>query len=260
MKKISSILNNNKNQILREWVEKAQDSLKFLDEVEIEAQSKDILERFIELLRKSEENNSLVTDKKELDNLLKNIIIQWTKYEVKVYDVSKYLLTLEDVIYDYIKNEVNLEEWRTVAKLIANIVSFVNSSYLEIKEEIINSFTETIKEVEIPILRINYQTILIPLTGIIDSEKAMRLMKKTLINIREKNITNVVLDIEGVPIIDTDVANQLIKLERGVRLMGAKLVISGFRPEVAETMTHLDIELNIPTTSTLELALKKLSQ
>ena len=109
---------------------------------------------------------------------------------------------------------------------------------------------------EIPILQLDSNTILVPLIGFIDSQKALNLMRKVLEKIRRDKTLNVIVDIEGIPVIDTEVAHQFLRLYRGVKAIGAKLVMSGITPAVAETMVHLEIDLPIPTRATLELAIK----
>ena len=109
---------------------------------------------------------------------------------------------------------------------------------------------------DIPILKMDSDTILVPLIGFLDSEKSMTLVRKILQTIRKEETLKVILDIEGIPVIDTEVANQFLKLYRAVKIIGAKLIISGITPAVAETMVHLDIDLPILTKANLELAIK----
>ena len=79
---------------------------------------------------------------------------------------------------------------------------------------------------------------------------------QTFEKIRKDKTLKVIVDIEGIPVIDTEVAHQFLRLYRGIKAIGAKLVMSGITPAVAETMVHLEIDLPIPTRATLELAIE----
>jgi len=109
---------------------------------------------------------------------------------------------------------------------------------------------------DIPILRLDDDTILIPLIGFLDSQKAFDLIKKILTTIKEKNTLKVIVDIEGIPVIDTEIANQFLRLHRAIKIIGAQLIMSGITPAVAETLVHLEIDLPIKTRADLKLAIE----
>lgn len=115
---------------------------------------------------------------------------------------------------------------------------------------------QLIADMEIPILDINDSTALIPLIGILDSVKSQKLMENILITIKENTLKIVIIDIEGIMIVDSAVAAHLIKITKATKLMGCTTILSGIAPEVAQTIVNLGINLDgILTTSTLKDAL-----
>jgi len=97
-----------------------------------------------------------------------------------------------------------------------------------------------------------------PIVGIIDSKRAVDIMNKSLSSIAETQARTLVLDISGVAMVDTAVANHLIKITKAAVLMGCKAIISGISPAIAQTITELGIDLSsIHTTSTIESALRE---
>ncbi len=157
--------------------------------------------------------------------------------------------------------EQNDEEgWQAliaVQSTVDEMALLVYDTLVELRNATIRRQAEAFRKVSIPLLRLRGDTLLIPLVGAVDSEKAMLLMRQTLNTIRNWGVNKVILDIEGVSLIDTHVAGQLVKLNTAIRLMGAQMIISGMSPEVAETMVHLGIDLDIPTTSILQHAVEQ---
>ena len=96
----------------------------------------------------------------------------------------------------------------------------------------------------------------IPLTGTVDSKRAQQIMEMVLNKILTTESKVIILDILGVPFVDTAVANHLIKISRAAKLMGCDCIISGMSPAVAQTLVHLGIDMgDIITTTTLKDAL-----
>ena len=178
-----------------------------------------------------------------------------TKYEITPKEISHFLENLIKIIE---QADLNLEsnDILIINKIVYSLALEIYEEFKEKQAEIIQKQLKTIKRMEIPILKLNSNTILVPLIGFMDSEKALNLMRNILESIRKEHTLNVIVDIEGIPVIDTEVANQFVRIYRGVKAIGAKMVMSGITPAVAETMVHLDIDLPIPTRANLELAIK----
>ncbi len=221
----------NKEQILEKWVSSSNLDL---EEVEIRLQ----YAKLLEIILKTMENENT-------DTLIEDFVENITKYEITPKEIVESLMNLIDILEDnkYIKS-------------IYAVGFKVYEEFNNTKNRLIQKQIETIKQMDIPILKMDSDTILVPLIGFLDSEKSITLIRKILQTIRKEETLKVILDIEGIPVIDTEVANQFLKLYRAIKIIGAKLIISGITPVVAETMVHLDIDLPIPTRANLELAIK----
>ena len=114
-------------------------------------------------------------------------------------------------------------------------------------------------EMATPVTKIWNGVLFAPIVGIIDSKRAVDIMEKTLSSIAENRAGTLVIDISGVAVVDTAVANHLIKITKAAVLMGCQSVISGISPAIAQTITELGVELgSVRTTSTIESALQEI--
>lgn len=111
------------------------------------------------------------------------------------------------------------------------------------QEATIKAQAALLAELSTPLLRIGAGALVLPLVGALDSHRAARVVEGLLQAIEEQRAELVILDITGVPLVDTQVANVLIQAARAVRLLGATTVLTGIRPDVAQTMVALGVDL-----------------
>lgn len=104
--------------------------------------------------------------------------------------------------------------------------------------------TRTIRELSTPILNIHQGVLLLPLVGVLDSDRASHAIDTLLTRVTEVQARIVILDITGVPTVDTNVANVLIQAARATSLLGARAILCGIRPEVAQVAVNLGINLS----------------
>jgi anti-anti-sigma regulatory factor len=120
------------------------------------------------------------------------------------------------------------------------------------QEEIIRHQQATLAELSTPLLSISESTVVMPLVGAVDSRRVQQMMDALLSGVAESRASIVILDITGVSVVDTQVANAFIRASQAVRLLGACVVLTGIRPEVAQTLVGLGVDLStIITRSTL---------
>jgi PAS domain S-box-containing protein len=120
------------------------------------------------------------------------------------------------------------------------------------QEEIIGQQQATLAELSTPLLTISDTTVVMPLVGSIDSRRVTQFMETLLTGVSTSRASTVILDITGVIIVDTQVANAFIQASQAVSLLGAQVVLTGIRPEVAQTLVGLGVDLRgIITRSTL---------
>ena len=128
---------------------------------------------------------------------------------------------------------------------------------LEEKLNLIEQQRKAIEELSTPIIKIWERVLVLPLIGTLDTRRSQRLTESLLTDIAATQTKVTILDITGVPTVDSAVANHLLKTVAAVQLLGAECVITGIRPEVAQTMVHLGVDLSgVETLSTLAEGLK----
>jgi rsbT co-antagonist protein RsbR len=132
------------------------------------------------------------------------------------------------------------------------------------REEVIVRQQREISELSTPVVKLWEGVLALPIIGTLDSERTQVVMENLLQSIVENGADLAIIDITGVPTVDTLTAQHLLKTIAAARLMGADCIISGIRPQIAQTMVHLGVELNVISKATLAdafaLALRKLGK
>lgn len=130
-------------------------------------------------------------------------------------------------------------------------------TFLKAREEVIRSQQSDMLELSTPVVQIWDGIVALPLIGTLDSNRTSIVMETLLQTIVQTRSEIAIIDITGVPTVDTQVAQHLLKTVAAARLMGADCIISGIRPQIAQTMVHLQIDLgNVITKATMAEALK----
>ncbi len=122
-------------------------------------------------------------------------------------------------------------------------MAHLGEAYLETKEKIIAQQQEAIRELTMPVLQVDAHLLVIPLVGMLDSQRARQLIETLLTGIRDRRARGVVLDVTGMPVVDTGVANHLVQAVDAARLMGAVVAITGVSPAMAQTLVGLGAKL-----------------
>ncbi len=124
-------------------------------------------------------------------------------------------------------------------------------------EERVEESEETIKELSTPVINVWDNIIAMPLVGVIDTMRAEQITENLLEAIKETEAEVAILDVSGVPVIDTEVADRLIRTVKAASLLGTESIIVGIRPDIAESMVHLGVDLSgIETHSSLQTGLE----
>lgn len=123
--------------------------------------------------------------------------------------------------------------------------------FLASREEVIGRQGQEIAELSTPVVRLWDGILALPLIGTLDSARTGVVMENLLQAIVDEEAEIAIIDITGVPTVDTLVAQHLLKTVAAARLMGADCIVSGIRPQIAQTMVHLGVELNVVSKATL---------
>jgi PAS domain S-box-containing protein len=122
-----------------------------------------------------------------------------------------------------------------------------------LQEQVIAAQQAALRELSTPLIPISNGVVAMPLIGSIDSTRTQQVIETLLSGVAESRATTAILDITGVPVVDTQVADGLLRAAQAVRLLGAQVILTGIRPEVAQTLVGLGLNLSgIVTHSTLQ--------
>ena len=117
-------------------------------------------------------------------------------------------------------------------------------SFVDERERVIRQQQDSIRELSTPVLPVRERLLILPIIGVLDTERARQLTGQLLIAIRTHRAKVVVIDITGVPDVDEAVANYLVRTVDASRLMGASVIITGLSPEIARTLVTIGVDLS----------------
>jgi rsbT co-antagonist protein RsbR len=133
-------------------------------------------------------------------------------------------------------------------RLIDALGLFTAEAFLRSREDVIRRQQEELIELSTPVVKLWAGVVAVPLIGTLDSARTQVVMESLLERIVETDSTIAIIDITGVPTVDTLVAQHLLKTVAAARLMGADCIVSGIRPQIAQTIVHLGLDLSEVTT------------
>ncbi|PQO32302.1 STAS domain-containing protein [Bremerella cremea] len=163
-----------------------------------------------------------------------------------------------DVLYDQsLSHERYARSLKAITKLIMLDTAIVVDTYMRQTHYIIAEQHDSLMQMSTPVTEVWNDILMLPIVGIIDSKRAQDIMTAVLHKIADTHSRSLILDISGVAVVDTAVANHLIKITKATRLMGCTCTISGVSPAIAQTIVELGINVgDIRTTATLKDALR----
>ncbi len=146
---------------------------------------------------------------------------------------------------------------RAVTKLMHADTAVVVDTFMKLTKQTISEQSEALMEMSTPVTALWEDILMLPVVGIIDSKRSQDIMNAMLSKISATQSKIIILDISGVAIVDTAVANHLIKITKATKLMGCECLISGISPTIAQTVVELGIDVgDVQTTATLRDALQ----
>jgi rsbT co-antagonist protein RsbR len=182
-------------------------------------------------------------------------------------ETATFVFSLKGPIFSLIQSQgakqaaTATQDLWAISVLVDQLGLYAIEVYQRSREEVIIRQQQEIAELSTPVVRLWDGVLALPLIGTLDSNRTQVVMENLLQAIVDQSAAIAIIDITGVPTVDTLVAQHLLKTIAAARLMGADCIISGIRPQIAQTMVHLGVELSVVSKATLAdafaLALKR---
>ncbi len=255
---ISAIIDANEQQILKEWLEALRQGASLetgrIKEPELNTQAKG----FFSHLRGALREGGLDVRSRGYETLRSFLAEVSRTRALKGYSPSEtamFVFSLKRPLFDAAAKSADASAaaqrgWE-INQLIDELGLQTIESYQKVREEVILRQQSEISELSTPVVKLWDGVLALPLIGTLDSARTQVVMENLLQSIVDYGAEIAVIDITGVPTVDTLVAQHLLKTVAAARLMGADCIISGIRPQIAQTMVHLGVDLDVTTKSTL---------
>jgi rsbT co-antagonist protein RsbR len=264
---ISKLLQKKRKQVLEQWMKNqlADETLRedLMSNEELRSQSEELLDVLVKTVNDSNLSDPQSTDFEPVIEILSGISISRARQGFSPRETGVYVFSLKDALLQVIQEEIKNDP-TTLYSLTLKVNKFIDhlgvstfETFIKGREEVILRQTDEIAEISTPVIRVWDGILALPIIGTLDSARTQVVMENLLQQIVETGSSIAILDISGVPAVDSLVAQHLIKTVSATRLMGAECIISGIRPEIAQTVVHLGIDLSsIVTKASLASALK----
>jgi rsbT co-antagonist protein RsbR len=264
--RIPSILHTYEKELLEEWLREqlASDTWRadLISDSEVRQQSAE----FLSALRQAAQS----------DNLTDIMTPQWSEVRGILTDLSRsrvqqgfapsetatFIFALKQPVFTRLRQELEQDadtlanEYWAATVLLDQLGLFTIEDYQKSREAILARQQQELLELSTPVVKLWDGILAVPLIGTLDSARTQSVMESLLQQIIDTEATIAIIDITGVPTVDTLVAQHLIKTVAAARLMGADCLVSGIRPQIAQTMVQLGVDLDVTTKASLAEALR----
>jgi rsbT co-antagonist protein RsbR len=190
--------------------------------------------------------------------LLAELSRDWARRGFTPTETASSVFSLKETLFDLAATAGEPQSTVvTISRLIDALGLYTFESFTRAREQVITEQAEQLLELTTPVVKLWEGVVAVPLIGTLDSARTQIVMEKLLQTLVDTGAEHAIVDITGVPAVDTEVAQHLLKTVVAARLMGAECTISGIRPQIAQTIVALGIEFgDIPTKASLADALR----
>lgn len=250
MSSLHEVVKKNEKAILSGWLEEMAKSIRRTDlmgDLEFQRQAAELLSLFARATERGSDTESeeFVPIREFLNDIAKSRMEQgFTPGETALF-----VLSLKQPIFNALRSALESNPTDLVVKIVASgnlldrLALFTVDTALKFRDEVIGRQQQEMLELSTPVVKLWDGVLALPLIGTLDSARTQVVMESLLSAIVETNSQIAIIDITGVPTVDTLVAQHLIKTITAARLMGADCFLSGIRPAIAQTIVHLGIDL-----------------
>jgi rsbT co-antagonist protein RsbR len=258
---LARILSAEDDQLLEAWV-RAQLSASsvrrdLIDEEELRSESSE----FLRLLRAAATANATLSPSDPEWSAVRSFLSDLSRSRAirgfSPSETATFVLSLKEALFDGIRGAADdaaaatRELWATTT-VLDDLALYTTEVYQRAREDVIRRQQQELLELSTPVVKLWEGVLALPLIGTLDSARTQVVMESLLEKIVETGSPIAIIDITGVPTVDTLVAQHLLKTVAAARLMGADCIISGIRPQIAQTIVHLGVDLgDVATKATM---------
>ena len=256
MRELAGEIRSQQDFILKDWMNFQLASLTLRRDLLKEQDLRDQSQRFLELFVTALETNSdsSTPSWKPVKEMLHEVSKSRALLGFTPKETATFIFSLKQPLFSLIqkRSQKDLKQltndlWEMTI-LVDELGLYTAEIYQQKREEVIHRQQQDMLELSTPVVQLWESVLALPLIGTLDSARTQIVMETLLQRIVETSAKIAVIDITGVPTVDTLVAQHLMKTVSAARLMGADCIISGIRPQIAQTIVHLGVNLNDITT------------
>ncbi|HVG03114.1 MAG TPA: STAS domain-containing protein [Nitrospira sp.] len=252
---LAETLTTQQETILKQWVEFQLGAVTLrrdlIKESELREQSREFMSLFTTALRSGSDLGDPAW--KPVKEFLGHITRSRVQQGFAPSETATFIFSLKQPLFDLIRSSIKdlkdfaAETW-TMTVVLDKLGLQIMELHQQNREEVIHRQQEELLELSTPVVELFDSILALPLIGTLDSARTQVVMESLLERIVETGAMIAIIDITGVPTVDTLVAQHLLKTVAAARLMGADCIISGIRPQIAQTIVHLGVDLGEVTT------------
>jgi rsbT co-antagonist protein RsbR len=258
---LNDLVSRNEAEILRRWIERQLRAPSFRSDRISKAELSDQSRRFLSVFRQSVSSGSADIHSPawaHTRQMLEEFSIGRAQLGFSPSETALFVFSLKDALFeglqDQLPNDPKAASAMTVEtnRLLDNLGLFTTEVYQRRREQVIIRQQQELVELSTPVVTLWDGVLALPVIGTLDSSRTQVVMENLLQRIVETGAAIAIIDITGVPTVDTLTAQHLLKTVAAARLMGADCIISGIRPQIAQTIVHLGVDLgSVITKATL---------
>ena len=252
MTKLGEIISRNEDRIRSDWMTNMSAAVQRADlmsKAELGEQSSFLLRAIAKGVSSSQGNDISGADWAPTRELLQDISASRVRQGFTPSETATFVLSLKQALFTTIRKELagNQDEmfdliWSTT-RLLDSLSLLTLETFMATREDLVSRQQQELLELSTPVVKLWDGILALPIIGTLDSSRTQVVMEELLQTVVATNSKFAIIDITGVPTVDTLVAQHLLKTITAARLMGAECIISGVRPQIAQTIVHLGINL-----------------
>ena len=258
---VVAVVRDRRDEVLEGWVEGARRGVRGrVSEAEVRAELSTLYDALVKGLVGDELPDATAAELDEVRALLIELSRSRARAGSTPSETAVSVFALKDAALSALGERPTAEQYADFldfSRLVDDLALVTFQAYAEAREGVIASQSDELMELSTPVVKLWDGVVVVPLVGTLDSARTQVVMEKLLEALLETESERAIIDITGVPAVDTQVAQHLLKTIVAARLMGANCIISGIRPQIAQTIVGLGIEFgDIVTKAKLSDALK----